>query len=117
MVRIIDYQKRQNKDGEDFFFQVLQGGLQIVRAEEAGKYYLTMKQAPISTTFYEATCKSLIVEAIHGSIVKVEYEPFEYAKPDTSEVITLSHRWKYVRESDTLREIVFYGKPEDALAM
>lgn len=117
MVKIIDYQKKQNKDGEDFFLLVLQGGLQLVKSQETGKYYATMKQSNLSTTFDEATCKSLIGEEIPGSIVKVECEPFEFVKPNTGEIITLSHRWEYVRESDALKEIVFEGKPEEALAM
>jgi hypothetical protein len=76
-----------------------------------------MKQASISTTFDEDTCKSLIGEEIPGSVVKVETDPYEYTVQDTGEVITLSHRWEYQRECDTLREIVFDGKPEEALAL
>lgn len=116
MVKIIDYQKKQNKDEEDFFLLVLQGGLQIVKSEETGKYYATMKQATISTTFDEATCKNLIGEEIPGSIVKVDCESYEFVKPETGEIITLSHRWQYVKDTDKLKEIVFEGKPEEALA-
>jgi hypothetical protein len=117
MVRIIDYTKRQNSAGEDFFLLVLQGGLQLVKSKETNRYYATMKQASMSTTFDENTCKSLIGEEIPGSIVKVETEPYEYTVPETGEVITLSHRWEYVKESDKLAEIVFDGKPEEALVL
>ena len=117
MVRIINYVKRQNTAGEDFFLLVLQGGLQLVKSKETGRFYATMKQATLSTTFDENTCKSLIGEEIPGSIVKVETEPYEYAVPETGEVITLSHRWEYQKEGDTLKEIVFEGKPEEALSM
>jgi hypothetical protein len=117
MVRIINYVKRQNKDGEDFFPLVLQGGLQIVKSQETGRCYATVKQAAMSSTLDEDTCKSLIGEEIPGSIAKVECEPYEYALPDTGEVITLTHRWEYVRESDKLGEIVFDGKPEEALSL
>ena len=117
MVRIIDYVKRQNNSGEDFFLLVLQGGLQLVRSQETGRFYATMKQATISSTFDEDTCKSLIGEEIPGSIVKVETDPYEYTVQETGEVITLSHRWEYQREGDTLKEIVFDGKPEGALAL
>ena len=117
MVRIIDVLKRQNSAGEDFFLLVLRGGLQIVKSEETNRYYATMKQATMSTTFDENTCKSLIGEEIPGSIVKVEVEPYEYALPETGEVITLSHRWEYVKESDKITEIVFEGLPEGAMSM
>ena len=117
MVKIIDYQKKQNKDGEDFFLLVLQGGLQIVKSQETNRCYATMKQATMSTTFDEITCKSLVGEEIPGSIVKVETDPYDFVKPDTGEIVTLSHRWEYVRESDTLKEIVFEGKPEESLVL
>ena len=117
MVKIIDYVKRQNAEGEEFYLLVLQGGLQVVKSQESGRYYATMKQATMSTTFDENTCKSLIGEQIHGSIVKVETDPYEYAVPETGEVITLSHRWEYVKESDKIAEIVFEGKPEESLAL
>ncbi len=117
MVKIIDYQKRTNKDEEEFFLLVLQGGLQIVKSQESGRCYATKKQATISTTFDENTCKSLIGEEIPGSIVKVETEPYEYTVKDTGEIITLTHRWEYVKESEKLAEIVFEGKPEEALAL
>ena len=117
MVKIIDVLKRQNSAGEDFFLLVLRGGLQIVKSEETNRYYATMKQATMSTTFDENTCKSLIGEEIPGSIVKVEVEPYEYTLPETGEVITLSHRWEYVKESDKITEIVFEGLPEGAMSM
>ncbi len=117
MVKIIDFKKRENASGEEFFVLVLQGGLQIVKSEETNRCYATMKQATMSTTFDEGTCKSLIGEEIPGSIAKVETEPYDYTVPETGEVITLSHRWEYVRESDKLAEIVFDGKPEEALSL
>lgn len=117
MVKVIDYQKKENKDGEEFFLLVLQGGLQIVKSQETNRCYATMKQATMSTTFDEATCKSLIGQEIPGSIARVETDPYDYVKPETGEIVTLSHRWEYVRESDALKEIVFDGKPEEALAM
>lgn len=117
MVRIIDFVKKQNKDGEEYFLLVLQGGFQVVKSKESGRYYATMKQVTLSTTFDEGTCKGLIGEHIPGYIAKVETEPYEYAVPDTGEVITLSHRWEYFGESEKLPEIVFEGKPEEALAL
>ena len=117
MVKIIDFVKKQNKDEEDYFLLVIRGGLQLVRSQETGRYYATMKQVNLPTTFDEAPCKSLIGEQIPGSIVKVEVEPYEYALPETGEIITLSHRWEYVKDSDKLAEIVFEGKPEESLAL
>lgn len=117
MVKIINYEKRTNKEGEPFFLLVLQGGLQLVKSKETNRYYATQKQATISSTLDENTCKALIGEEIPGSIVRVETEPYEYTVKETGEIVTLSHRWEYVKESDKLAEIVFEGKPEEALAL
>lgn len=117
MVKIIDFVKKQNKDEEDYCLLVIRGGLQLVKSQGTGRYYATMKQVNLPTTFDEATCKSLIGEEIPGSIVKVEVEPYEYALPETGEIITLSHRWEYVKESDKIAEIVFEGKPEESLVL
>lgn len=37
MVRIIDYKKRENTDGEELFVLMLQGGLQVVKSEETSR--------------------------------------------------------------------------------
>jgi hypothetical protein len=58
MVRIIDYLKRTNAEGEDFFVLVLQGGLEIVKSQETGRNYATSKTANLSSVFDENTCKS-----------------------------------------------------------
>lgn len=117
MVKIINYVQKENKNGENYFLLVIQGGLQLVKSQETGRYYATMKQVNLPTTFDEATCKTLIGEEIPGSIVKVEVEPYSYAIPETGEVITLNHRWEYSREGDKLPEIVFAGKPEEAMVL
>ena len=112
MVRIIDYKERTNSEGEVFFALILQGGLELVKSQETGRYYATAKGASITSTFTEEVCKSLIGEEIPGSIKKVECEPYEYTIQETGEVIELSHRWEYFKEGDTMEEVVFEGKPE-----
>ena len=37
-----------------------------------------------------------------GKIEKVEVEPYEYAIPETGELITLSHRYEYLSEEDAV---------------
>jgi hypothetical protein len=115
MVRIIDYLKRTNAEGEDFFVLVLQGGLEIVKSQETGKNYATSKTANMSSTFDENTCKSLIGTELKGSIKRVDCQPYEVVR-ETGEVVTLSHRWEYMTEAESLKEIVFDGKPEEVMA-
>ncbi len=102
MVRIVDYKTYQNEDGEDFFALVVHGGIAAVKSRATGKTYLTKQTARVSCTFDEETCKSLIGSEIPGRIVKVEVEPFEYALPETGEMITLTHRNEFVTEEDAI---------------
>ncbi|MEZ4839359.1 hypothetical protein [Flavobacterium sp.] len=95
MVRIINYQKRQAEDGREFFILVLQGGIELVKSQETGKFYVTARKAGISSTFDELTCKSLVGTEIPGCIVKVKCEPYKYTVKETGEELTLTHRFEY----------------------
>ena len=99
MVRIVNYQKRTTEEGKDFFTLELQGGVQMVKSQETGKFYITAKKASISSTFDELTCKALIGTELPGDIQKVNCKPYEYTNKDTGEVIELSHRYEYVEEN------------------
>lgn len=77
MVIIIDYSLRTNQEGKEFFALILNGGIELVKSKETGRYYATSKKASIPSTFDEGTCKSLIGQSFPGSIKKVECEPYE----------------------------------------
>lgn len=98
MVRIVNYQKRQAENGKEFFVLELQGGIEMVKSAETGKFYVTARKASISSTFDEITCKALIGTELPGSVEKVNCEPYNYTIKDTGEVITLCHRFEYVEE-------------------
>ena len=99
MVRIVNYQKRQTEDGKVFFVLELQGGIEMVKSAETGKFYITARKATISSTFDELTCQALIGTELSGKVDKVSCEPYEYTIKDTGEVITLTHRFEYVEEN------------------
>lgn len=99
MVRIVNYQKRQAEDGKVFFVLELQGGIEMVKSAETGKFYITARKASISSTFDEVTCQALIGTELPGKVEKVTCEPYDYTIKDTGEVITLTHRYEYVEES------------------
>ena len=84
----------------------------MVKSKETGNYYATAKTASITSTFTEEVCQSLIGQELPGSIQKITCEPYEYTIKDTGEVITLTHRWEFRKEGDTMEEIVHQGKPE-----
>ncbi len=112
MVKIIDYSKRTNSEGKEFFTLKLQGGLEMIKSKETGNYYATAKTASITTTFGEEQCKSLIGQELSGSIRKIESEPYEYTVKETGEVVVLNHRWEYRIEGDTMEEVVHQGNVE-----
>jgi hypothetical protein len=98
MVRIINYEQRKTEDGKEFFVLQIQGGVEMVKSQQTGNYYVTAKKATFSSTFDEVTCQSLIGQEMPGSIAKVACAPYEYTIKDTGEVITISHKFEYVEE-------------------
>jgi hypothetical protein len=102
MVRIVNYLKRTTDEGKDFFILEIQGGVEMVKSKETGKFYVTARKASIASTFDELTCKALIGTEMPGNVVKVECEPFEYMIKDTGEFITLHHRFEYSDEEKAI---------------
>ena len=99
MVRIVNYQKRETEDGKVFFVLELQGGIEMVKSAETGKFYVTARKASISSTFDEVTCQALIGTELPGKVEKVSCNPYDYTIKDTGEIITLTHRYEYVEEN------------------
>ena len=121
MVRIVNYAERHNAMGEAFYALILQSGIEMVKSNTTGRYYATAKQASVTSTFDEEACRRLVGSEIPGSIKKVPCEAHEFAVPETGEVITISSRWEYVKEGETLEENVFQGevtgKPDKQVAV
>jgi hypothetical protein len=64
----------------------------------------------VTSTFGEETCRELIGEKISGSIQKVECEPYDFTIKETGEITTLSHRWVYLKEGETIEQKVIADK-------
>lgn len=99
MVKIVNYQQRQTENGKVFFVLEIQGGIEMIKSQETGKFYVTARKALMPSTFDEQTCKALIGSEIPGAVEKVACAPYEYVIKDTGEVITLAHRFEYVEEA------------------
>jgi hypothetical protein len=106
MVTIVDFVKRQNREGKEFNALILQSGIELVKSKETGRYYATSKRASINLTFDDATCQNLIGQQIPGSVQKVETGSYEFSNKETGEVLTLNHRWVYLKEGETVEEKV-----------
>lgn len=102
MVKIVDFKTYQTEDGKSFCALVVQSGVEAVTSKKTGRTYLTAKTARVSCTFNEDTCKSLIGTEIAGTIQKLEVEPYKYTDESTGEIITLSHRYVYLDEQESI---------------
>ena len=107
MVTISGYAERESGDGKKFYALILQGGLEMVLSEETGRYYATAKQASITSTFDEATCKGLVGTKLPGKIARIQCDPYEYTIRETAEVIKLTHRWTYSPNEAAVDEMVY----------
>ena len=106
MVTVVDFKERVNRNGEPFYALILQGGIELVKSQETGNFYATAKRASISSTFDELTCKGLIGQQITGSIQRVKVDPYEFTVKETGEIITLAHRWVYLKEGESVEQRV-----------
>jgi len=102
MVKIVDYKSFEKEDGTEFHALVVQGGLEAVKSKETQRTYFTARTARVACTFNETMCQSLIGTDLPGSIQRVEVESYEFAIPDTGELVTLSHRNEYVGEDESI---------------
>ena len=109
MVRINGFNKRESKDGREFFTLELTGDVEFVISKTTGSPYATMFKGSITTTFDEATCRNLVGRMFPGNVERVQVEPYEYTIPTTGEVITLSHKYRYnpVDKQPSMEEVVF----------
>ena len=106
MVTISSYAERQSADGRKFYALILQGGLEMVLSEETGRYYATAKQASITSTFDEPTCKSLVGTKLPGRISRVKCDPYDHVVKETGEIIKMNHRWVYNPNEAAVDEMV-----------
>jgi hypothetical protein len=102
MVTIVDYKTYEKEDGTTFNTLVVQGGIEAVKNQETGRTYLTARTARVSCTFDELTCEALKGTQIPGSVKKVISAPYEYAVPNSGEIITLTHRFEFISEEESI---------------
>jgi hypothetical protein len=106
MVTIVGYRERQNLAGIKFYSLVLQGGLEMVKSKQTGRYYATAKRTSVTSTFIEEYCKELVGQKLPGSIQRMPCEPYEFTIPETGEIIKLDYRWIYLKEGETVDSVV-----------
>ena len=115
MVTISGFTERESRDSKKFFALTVQGGLETVLSEETGRYYLTSKQASVTSTFDEKTCQSLVGTKLPGKISRVKCDQFEYTIRETDEFIKLNHRWVYSPSEAPLDEMIYDREPVETV--
>lgn len=105
MVTVIKYALRENTEGEEFIALTLQGGLEMIKSQNSGRYYATIRTATIPSTLDEDAAIHVVGQQLPGSIQKVKCEPYEYTVPESGEVIELSHRYEYVPEKSNVTQV------------
>lgn len=97
MVKIIGYKESISNEGKAFNSLVLQGGVEIIHSA-SGNLYATARKANLASAFDEATCQSLVGTELAGTIEREDCEPYQYASPQTGEVLTMFHRYVFIPE-------------------
>src|SRR5687768_3240275 len=95
MVKVTNASERTSENGP-FVILELTGDLEMVQSSNTGRFYGTVRKCSVSATVDLATAKGFIGKQIPGSIVRVRAEPYDYALPETGEVIKLAHRYDYI---------------------
>ena len=97
MVTVTGFKTVITEEGDNYVRLILKGGLEMIKSVTTGNFYAHTKIASVSSTFDEATAKSMIGQQLSGSIIKQEVEPYEYEI--NGEVMTLKHRWVYTEKT------------------
>lgn len=100
-VKISGFTPRESQDGKQFIALTLQGGIEIVKSAN-GNTYVTVRKVSVPTTFDAETAMAMLGSELPGSIEKVQCEPYEYTIQQTGEVITLTHKYEYMENTDGL---------------
>ena len=113
MVKVIEYQKRTNAEGKDFFVLILMGAVEFIKSSISGNFYASAFKASITTTFNEEICKGLVGRSLPGIVERVTVEPYEYKVPETGETIMISHRYVFnpIEKQQTMEQVVFGPEP------
>ena len=60
MVTVTGFKRKQTNDGRQFTLLELQGGLEMVRSQQTGRFYATTRKCTVSTTFDDVVAYRLI---------------------------------------------------------
>ena len=94
MVTVKNYHLREGDKGKYVSLE-LSGDIELVQSQNSGRFYATARRCFIFSTFDEPTAKMMVGKQMPGSIVRSDCDPYDYALPETGEVIKLAYRYEY----------------------
>ena len=97
MVQVKNYHLREGDKG-NYISLELMGDMELVQSTNTGRFYATARRCFIFSTFDEPTAKMMVGKQMPGSIVRKECDPYDYAIPETGEVIKLGYKYDYTPE-------------------
>ena len=106
MVSIIGFEKRENKQKEEFNVLILQGDVETIISKETGKPYLTARKTSIPCTFNDIMAKTMIGKEMPGEIMKMDCEEYEFTIPSTGKKIKLAYTYVYNQQPAGIEETV-----------
>ena len=105
MVTVTSYAVRENSEGEKFIALILNGGVEAVKSQQTGKFYITSRKCSIPSTLSEDHAKALIGTQMPGTIQRVPCEPYEFIT-DSGDNIELDFSYEYSDEAESIVESI-----------
>jgi len=103
MVTVVNFESRENKNGDSFNVLIVQGGIEPVKSA-SGQLYFTARKASVPASFDDATCNALIGTEFPGYVEKVPCEPYSYTVEQTGETITIAHRYEFIESAEEVMQ-------------
>ncbi len=103
MVKIINAHTRKGERGHYVSLE-LQGSVEIVQSQNTGRFYVTARRCFIGSTLDIETARQSIGSQLPGNIVRVKTDPYEYALPESGEMLTLEHSYQYVPDESLMQQ-------------
>lgn len=94
MVTVVNIHQRNGSKGP-FIALELMGDVELIQSQTTGKFYATARRCTVPSSFDEQTALMMIGSKMPGTIERVQAEPYDYAIPETGEVIKLAHTYQY----------------------
>ena len=110
MVTVSGVEQRKNAKQELFPVLIITGDLEIRTSKTTGKPYAAVRKMSIPCAFDEKVAQQMVGKQLKGEIQRLDCDPYDYANPDTGEIVKLTHTYQYCPNPSNLAEVIT-GEP------